>query len=104
MPRDAISNVCRQQLDAVARYGARTGRLVHVKLFARQTAVRDARVAIAPDLATLVGDDHFNQSDLILFHFGIYNPLFDAVHFAPRTAKVVACFYGMTPPTLLQGM
>jgi glycosyltransferase involved in cell wall biosynthesis len=102
-PRDAISNVCRQQLDAVARHGQRTGRLVDVKLFARQAAVHDSRVALAPDLAALVADPHFNRSDVIVFQFGILNPLFDAVHFAPRTAKVVACFYGITPPGLLPG-
>jgi len=103
VPRDAISNVCRQQLDAVARFGERTGRLMRVKLYARHSGVRDSRIVTAPDLPNLVADPHFNESDVIVFHFGIYNPLFDAVHFAPRTAKVVACFYGMTPPTLLQG-
>jgi glycosyltransferase involved in cell wall biosynthesis len=103
VPRDAISNVCRQQLDAVTRYGHRTGRLVRVRLYARHSGVCDSRIAVTPDLADLAADGHFNESDVVVFHFGIWNPLFDAVHLAPRTAKVVACFYGMTPPTLLQG-
>jgi glycosyltransferase involved in cell wall biosynthesis len=103
VPRDAISNLCRQQLDAVTRYGQRSGRLVDVKLFARHAAIRDSRVVLAPDLAALVADPHFNRSDVIVFQFGILNPLFDGVHFAPRTAKTVAYFYGITPPGLLPG-
>ena len=39
-------------------------------------------------------------SCLVLFHFGIRYPLFDAIHLAPRTARVVACYYGITPPAL----
>ena len=46
-------------------------------------------------------DDHFLESDLILYHFGIVNPLFDSIHLAPPTAKVVVCYYGITPPDLV---
>jgi glycosyltransferase involved in cell wall biosynthesis len=102
VPRDAISNVCREQLEAIARYGRLHRRRVDVKVYACHAVDPDSRVVTTGDPAAVVCDDHFLASDLILYHFGIYYPLFDSIHFAPRAARTVVTFYGITHPALLQ--
>jgi glycosyltransferase involved in cell wall biosynthesis len=101
VPRDAISNIAREQLEAVARYGRLHRRPVRVKVYACYADVPDSRVVMAPDAAAVVADEHFLASDLILYHFGIYYPLFDSIHFAPRGARTVVTYYGITHPALL---
>jgi glycosyltransferase involved in cell wall biosynthesis len=102
VPRDAISNVCREQLEAVARYGRLHRRRVDVKVYACHAGVPDSRVVTTGDPAAVVSDEHFLASDLVLYQFGIYYPLFDSIHYAPRAARTVVTFYGITHPALLQ--
>src|SRR5947209_15910140 len=95
VPRDAISNICREQLEAVARYGRLHRRRVRARVYACYADVPDSRVVTAPDAASVVADEHFLASDLVLYHFGIYYPLFDSIHFAPRGARTVVTYYGI---------
>jgi glycosyltransferase involved in cell wall biosynthesis len=101
VPRDAISTACRQQLGALARFGRRHGLRLRLRVYARACEVADSRVRVVPDLGAVAVDDHFLESDLILYHFGVVNPLFDSIHLAPPAAKVVVCYYGITPPDLV---
>jgi glycosyltransferase involved in cell wall biosynthesis len=75
---------------------------VDVKVYACHAVVPDSRVVTTGDPAAVVSDDHFLASDLVLYHFGIYYPLFDSIHYAPRAARTVVTFYGITHPALLQ--
>ncbi len=99
--RDAISNVCREQLEAVARHGRLHRRRVDVKAYACYTDVGDSRIVMAADAGAVAADEHFQASDLVLYHFGIYYPLFDSIHLVPRTARTVVTYYGITHPGLL---
>lgn len=42
-------------------------------------------------------DPHFQASSLIVFHFGIFYPLFDLISSVPRTAKYLVVFHNITP-------
>jgi glycosyltransferase involved in cell wall biosynthesis len=101
VPRDAISNVCREQMEAIARYGRLHRRPIDLKVYACHADVPDSRIVMTTDPAAVAADPHFLASDLVLYHFGIYYPLFDSIHGAPRTAKTVVTFYGITHPGLL---
>ena len=101
MPRDAISNVCREQMEAIARYGRLHHLPIDLKVYACDAPIPDTRIVVTRDPAAVVADPHFLASDLILYHFGIYYPLFDSIHFAPRSARTVVTFYGITHPSLL---
>ncbi|MFO0850338.1 MAG: glycosyltransferase family 4 protein [Gemmataceae bacterium] len=94
VPHDAISNITRQQADALAG-------VADVRVFAHGCQVPDSRVTEVGDPLALAAHDHFRAADLVVFNFGIAYPLFDAIHLAPRTATVVVCYYGVTPPQLL---
>src|SRR5262249_17017203 len=83
VPRDAISNVCREQMEAIARSGRLHRRPVHLKVYACYASVPDSRIVMTTDPAAVAADPHFLASDLVLYHFGIYYPLFDSIHFAP---------------------
>ncbi|HEY8504516.1 MAG TPA: glycosyltransferase family 4 protein [Gemmataceae bacterium] len=96
--RDAISNICRQQLRAVERRLERDGVPYAVRVYAAGSDVEDSRIRLTSDPAGLIADEHFLASDLIVYQFGIYHPLFDSILFAPRPARVVVCYYGVTPP------
>jgi len=100
VPRDGISNICLQQIDDFTRYAREQGLCLKLKVYAGASDVQDSRIVIAPDLAGVVTDEHFLHSDVILYHFGIVYPLFDSIHLAPPTAKVVVYYYGITSPML----
>jgi hypothetical protein len=95
VPRDAMSNVVRQNADALQATGCR------VRLFTMHTDVADSRITTVGDPAALAADPFFRQSDIVVFHFGIRYPLFSAVHMVPRTAKSIGFFFGVTPPHLV---
>jgi glycosyltransferase involved in cell wall biosynthesis len=101
IPRDAISNVCREQLEALARYGRLRRRRLDLKVYALRCDMPDSRIVTVSEAAAVAADPHFQTSDLILYHFGIYYPLFDSILLAPRTARTVVTFYGITHPGLL---
>jgi glycosyltransferase involved in cell wall biosynthesis len=97
VPRDAMSNVVRQNADALQALpqGCR------VRIFTLYSEVADNRVTLVSDPASLAADPFFRASNIIVFHFGIRYPLFPAIQLAPRTAKTVGFFFGVTPPHLV---
>src|SRR5215472_15322422 len=80
VPRDAISTACRQQVEALARFGRQHGLRLRLRVYARACEVADSRVRVVPDLGAVAVDDHFLESDLVLYHFGVVNPLFESIH------------------------
>ena len=50
------------------------------------------------DSAGAVGlDAHFQSSELVVFHFGVFYPLFDLLPLAPKGARRVVVFHNITP-------
>ena len=100
-PFDAMSNISHQQANAIAQEAPRLGIGAVVRLFTLASKVDDPRVIVVPDAASLATHPHFASSDLIVFNFGFLNPLFDALHLAPRWAKIAVWYHGITPPGLM---
>lgn len=101
-PRDAIANVVMQHVHALSRFGKAVGAPMDIRLYSGEgTTIRDSRLTRVHSPVRVAADEHFQRSDLIVHHFGIYHPLFDAIHFAPRTARVAVVFYGVTPPAMV---
>lgn len=52
-------------------------------------------------LRDLIYDEYFQSSDLVVFHFGVFYPLFDVLPLAPRKARRVVVFHNITPRDLV---
>ncbi len=98
--RDAISNVCHQQILALDRFARRQQMALDVKVYLHDTTVVEPRAVKVQTAAEVVCDGHFHRSDVVIYHYGIYYPLFDSIVATPRTARVVVNYYGITPPGL----
>jgi len=48
-------------------------------------------------LKDVVFDQNFQSSDLVVFHFGIFYPLFDLLVVTPKKAKRLVVFHNITP-------
>lgn len=99
--RDAISNVCRQQVAAIERFARANSMPISLKVYTGAADVSDTRIVEAPNVLSVAVDEHFLRSDVVVFNFGIFYPLFDAIHLAPPLATTAVLFYGITPPHLL---
>lgn len=97
---DAISNICRQQAEAITRYSRRNQVPVDVRMYTLNTDIDDPRIVTVSDIADIATDDHFLNSDVVLLHFGIYSTLFDAIHLCPPTAQRIVTFHGITAPSV----
>lgn len=49
----------------------------------------------------ILGDGYFWDSDIVVFHFGIYAPLFDVIFATPKNAKKLVVFHNVTPKKFL---
>jgi len=49
----------------------------------------------------VISDSHFQDSDLVVFHFGVYSALFNLLPIVRRGAKRVVVFHNLTPAELL---
>src|SRR5713101_5572778 len=99
--RDAISNICLQQVEALARHARRGRRPLALKIFTTGSEEPNPRVAAVADVASLLADPHFLESDVVVYHFGIYTPLFDSIHFAGPATKKLVYYHGITSPMLV---
>jgi glycosyltransferase involved in cell wall biosynthesis len=93
---DAISNAVRDEI----RWMSETGKF-NVKLFAYACDHANINVQLVQGPADVLLDPHFQSSGLIIYHFGIYFPLFDTVTMPPAGAKRLAIFHNITPKDLL---
>ena len=56
---------------------------------------------IVSDLKDVVFDTFFQQSDIVIFHFGVFYPLFNILPVVPKTAKTIVVFHNITPKEYL---
>lgn len=87
---DAISNSIRDELLWLQPH-------YDVKFFAYSCDNPDLPFTSVSCEADILFDAHFQQSELIVFHFGIFYPLFNVLLAAPRHAKKVVVFHNVTP-------
>jgi glycosyltransferase involved in cell wall biosynthesis len=68
-----------------------------VRLYAYECAFGDMQFIKVSTLGDVAFSEHFQNSELIIFHFGIYYPLFDLLPVAPKRAKRLVVFHNITP-------
>jgi glycosyltransferase involved in cell wall biosynthesis len=87
---DAISNAIRDEVGwASAAHD--------VKLYTYACDDPAMPSVIVSDCRDILFDDHFQASDLVVFHFGVFYPLFNIMTATPQRAKRVVVFHNITP-------
>lgn len=92
MNNDAISDVIAQELSALAAAG-----LDDARVFAFASDRGDPRYQVSGGPNDVLFDAHFQRSELVVFHFGVYYSLFDALAATPRRARRIVVFHNITP-------
>jgi glycosyltransferase involved in cell wall biosynthesis/SAM-dependent methyltransferase len=94
--RDAISNSVRETFRALA--GCPDW---EVTAFAANNAQNEIPVRVVEGVDQLLLDGVFRRAELIIYHFGIYYPLFDAILVGNGRARQVVRFHNITPKALV---
>lgn len=89
---DAISEAIKNEIEWLIESG-----LFDVKLFCYACDYESIPFRRIDSMAELVFDRHFQDSDLIVFHFGIFYPFFDALLVTPARARRLVVFHNVTP-------
>lgn len=88
---DAISNSIRDEITWL------TGAGHDVRLYAYACDHPQLPFQKVENVADIAFDAHFQSSDLVVFHFGVFYALFDAIVIAPKTARRLVVFHNITP-------
>ncbi len=89
---DAISNSIRDEIRALRESG-----IDDVRLYAYACEYDDIPSKVVCDVRDVAFDPHFLRSDVVIFHFGIYYPLFDLMSIVPANARCLVVFHNVTP-------
>jgi glycosyltransferase involved in cell wall biosynthesis len=90
---DAISLAVRDTYFALKRNG-----FPNVVLFCERSDYNDMSAVIVSTVAELLMARPFFDADLIIYHFGIYHSLFDALLIGNGKAKQAVVYHNTTPP------
>lgn len=88
---DAISNSIRDEVSWLLGAGH------EVRLYAYACDHEHLPFLKIDGVEQIAFDRHFQTSELVVFHFGVFYPLFDAILVTPRRAKRVVVFHNITP-------
>ncbi|QQX83631.1 glycosyltransferase family 4 protein [Cupriavidus necator] len=89
---DAISNAIRHEVASLVRSG-----LAEVKLYAFHCDHDDLPFEQVGSVGDVLLSSHFQESDLVICHFGIYHPLFDLLAVTPKRMRKLVVFHNITP-------
>lgn len=93
---DAISNAIVDEFSFLAGAG-----YTDARLFAFQCDHPEIPFTACQSIADIANHPHFLESDLVVFHFGIYYSLFNLFPIVPVRARKVVVFHNITPRTLV---
>jgi glycosyltransferase involved in cell wall biosynthesis len=93
---DAISNSIRDEITWLLSVPGN-----EIRLFTYLCDFQELPFTIVRDLKDVVFDIFFQQSDVVIFHFGVYYPLFNILPVVPRAAKKIVVFHNITPKEFL---
>jgi glycosyltransferase involved in cell wall biosynthesis len=93
---DAISNAIREKIQLFLQVTEHD-----VRLYAYACEYGDIPFTKVESAADIALDSHFQSSDLVVFHFGVYYPLFDLLSAVPARAKCLVVFHNITPKEVL---
>ncbi|RSZ58368.1 glycosyltransferase [Massilia atriviolacea] len=88
---DAISNAIADNVGWLAGAGH------EVVLFAYACEHAGVPHRLVRDVTDILPDAHFQASDIVIFHFGIFYPLFDLIMLVPERARRLVVFHNITP-------
>lgn len=88
---DAISDAIANEIRVLAAAGH------DARLYAFRCDHADLPFEPVHELGHVALSRHFQGSDLVVSHFGIYHPLFDLLAVTPRHARRLAVFHNITP-------
>lgn len=88
---DAISNAIRDEMTWLSEAGH------DVRLYAYACDHPQLQFTKVNDVAEVAFDAHFQSSDLVVFHFGVFYPLFDLITVTPKRARRLVVFHNITP-------
>jgi glycosyltransferase involved in cell wall biosynthesis len=89
---DAISNSIRDEITWLSSEGRND-----VRLYAYACDHADLPCTIVSDLRDVTFNQHFQSSDLVVFHFGVFYPLFNLLPVVPKKARSLVIFHNITP-------
>ena len=92
---DAISNAIRDELSFLKQAGH------DIHLFAARCEEVPAGFTQVDHISQILLHPHFQQSDLVVFHFGIYYPLLDLLPLVPAWTTRIVVFHNITPRELV---
>ena len=93
---DAISNSIRDEITWLLSVPGN-----EIRLFAYACDFQELPFTIVKDLRDVIFDPFFQQSSIVIFHFGVYYPLFNILPVVPKTAKTIVVFHNITPKEFL---
>ncbi|WP_027730480.1 glycosyltransferase family 4 protein [Variovorax paradoxus] len=93
---DAISNAILDEFGFLKRSGHED-----IRLFAFQCDHREIPFTPCQSIADIANHPHFLESDIVVFHFGIYYSLFNLFPIVPKRARRVVVFHNITPRDLV---
>lgn len=93
---DAISNSIRDEITWLLSVPGN-----EIRLFTYACDFQELPFTIVRELKDVVFDDFFQLSDVVIFHFGVFYPLFNIVPVVPKASKTIVVFHNITPKEFL---
>jgi len=90
LSNDAISNAVREEVAWLKEQHD-----VRLYVYACDDPALSAH--IVNDVGDIAFDAHFQSSDLVIFHFGVFYPLFNLLAATPKHARRMVVFHNITP-------
>jgi glycosyltransferase involved in cell wall biosynthesis len=94
---DAISNIMRDKINAISHYCECNHIPYKIRIFVQYSDKEDYDIKEVKSLSEIILDEHFLDSDIVFYEYGIYYYLFNTIALAINNAKVVIQYYGITP-------
>jgi len=92
---DAISNAIRDEIEWSRAVGH------DARLFAYSCNHPDLPFTRVEKEADVIFHPYFQSCDLVVFHFGVFYPLFNLIHLVPLRSKRIVVFHNITPKEFL---
>src|SRR5581483_7881193 len=93
---DAISNAIIGEIAALKARG-----YCDVRLYSLACDYAHFPVTIVQSANAIAQDEYFKTADLVIFHFGIYSPLFEVIAQVSPRSKIFVVFQNITPKELV---
>lgn len=73
-----------------------------VKLFANRCEAPGIPAVEVSSISDIAFNQFFKESDVIVFHYGVFYELFNLIYICPKDAKTIVVFHNVTPPEFVR--